>query len=454
MTSRPPLLTRTLNALGLHRPELRAWAMYDWGISAYETTIVTAIFPIYFVQVAASGLEGSQASAYMGFANSITIAIVAIVSPILGALADYAAIKKKLLAGFLVGGVLAVGAMFLIDSGQYLLGVVLFVLAGIGAQGSRVFYEALLPHIADTDDLDRVSTAGYAMGYMGGGILLAMNLAWILRPDLLGLPAGDDLPEAAATLPTRLAFLSVAVWWVLFSIPLFRKVREPSRALEADERPGMSPWIVAASRLRETFRELRSYKQASLMLLAFIVYNDGISTMQRMATTYGAEIGLEDTAMIGALLVIQFVGIPATFGFGALASLVGAKRSVFAGLAVFVGVSILGYFMQTATHFYALAVLVGLVQGGVQGISRSLFASMIPKHKSGEFFGFYSVFSRFAAILGPFLFGVIALSTGNSRNAIAFLIAFFVLGAFLLSFVDVDEGRREAARAEAALTTL
>jgi UMF1 family MFS transporter len=201
-------------------------------------------------------------------------------------------------------------------------------------------------------------------------------------------------------------------------------------------------------------RELRAYRQASLLLLAFIVYNDGISTMQRMATTYGAEIGIVDTAMIGALLVTQFIGIPATFAFGALAATVGAKRSIFVGLAVFVGVSILGYFMTTATHFYVLAVLVGLVQGGVQGISRSLFASMIPKHKSGEFFGFYSIFSRFAAILGPFLFGVVALGTGNSRNAIGFLIVFFVVGAFLLGLVDVDEGRREAARAEAALETL
>ena len=443
---------RTLDTLGLHRPELRAWAMYDWGISAYETTIITAIFPIYFVAVAADGLEGSTVSAYMGFANSITIAIVAVVSPILGAMADYAAIKKKLLAGFLFGGVLATGAMFLIQTGQYLLGVLLFVLAGIGAQGSRVFYEALLPHIAEEDEIDRVSAAGYAMGYVGGGLLLALNLAWILRPDLFGLPSGEELTAAEATLPTRLAFLSVAVWWVLFSIPLFRRVPEPERALEADETPDMNVWKVAITRLVETFRELRSYKQASLMLLAFVVYNDGISTMQRMATTYGAEIGLEATAMIGAILLIQFVGIPATFAFGALAGTIGAKRSVFAGLAVFVGVSVLGYFMRTATHFYALAIFVGLVQGGVQGISRSLFASMIPKHKSGEFFGFYSVFSRFSAILGPALFGIVALSTGNSRNAILFLISFFVIGALLLVFVDVDEGRAEAARAKERLT--
>jgi UMF1 family MFS transporter len=244
----------------------------------------------------------------------------------------------------------------------------------------------------------------------------------------------------------------VAVWWVLFSIPLFRRVAEPAAALGPDEVPGMSLWKVAFGRLRETVHELRSYKQAFLMLVAFIVYNDGISTMQRMATTYGREIGLDRADMIPAILIVQFVGIPATFAFGLLAGVMGAKRSIFAGLAVFVGVSVLGYFMTTATHFYVLAILVGLAQGGVQGISRSLFASMIPRHKSGEFFGFYSVFSRFAAVVGPLLFGVIALSTGNSRNAIGFLVAFFVGGGLLLSFVDVEEGRREAARAEAELT--
>jgi UMF1 family MFS transporter len=445
---------RTLDTLGLHRPDIRAWAMYDWGISAYETTIVTAVFPIYFGAVAAANLPDAAGEAYLGFANSLTILLVALLSPILGAAADYAALKKKLMAVFLAGGLLATGAMFLIETGQWLLGCVLFVLAGVGAQGSRVFYEALLPHLADETEIDRVSTAGYAMGYLGGGLLLALNLAWIQRPDLFGLPSGEGVTGTQATLPTRLAFLSVAVWWALFSIPLFRRVPEPARVLEADEQMDLNPLRVGTGRLLETLKELRSYRQAALMLLAFIIYNDGISTMQRMATIYGEGIGIETGALITAILLIQFVGIPATFAYGWLAGVIGAKRSVFLGLTVFIGVSVLGYYMQTATHFFILAVFVGLVQGGVQGISRSLFASMIPKHKSGEFFGFYSVFSRFAAVLGPFLFGVIALSTGNSRNAILFLISFFVVGAFLLLFVDVEEGRRQATEAEKTLVVL
>lgn len=454
MSEPPGRLQRTLQALGLHRRELRAWAMYDWGISAYETTVLVAVFPIYFHQVVAVGLEEATRSAYMGYANSITIALVALLSPVLGAMADYAALKKKLLAVFLTGGVLAISAMFLIESGQWILALVLFVLSGIGAQGSRVFYDALLPHVATEDEMDRVSTAGYAMGYLGGGLLLALNLAWIIRPELFGMTPSDVAEGSDATLPVRLALLSVAVWWVLFSIPLFRRIKEPAAALEPSEVPGMNPVKVAFRRIVGTGRDLASYKQAMLMLLAFVIYNDGISTMQRMATIYGSEIGLERTPMIAAILVVQFVGIPATFAYGLLAGAIGAKRSIFAGLVVYVGISVLGYFMQTATHFFALAFLVGLAQGGVQAVSRSLFATMVPRHKSGEFFGFYSIFSRFAAVTGPAIFGLIAQSTGNSRNAIAFLIAFFVVGGIVLTFVDVDEGRRQAGREDAELTVL
>lgn len=422
--------------------------MYDWAISAYETTIVTAVFPIYFLDVVAADLGETVGGQYMAFANSAMIAIVAIVSPVLGAIADYAAAKKRMLAVFLTGGVLATAALYLVERGDYVLAVVLFVLAGVGAQGSRVFYEALLPHIASEREVDRVSTAGYAMGYVGGGVLLAINLAWITRPEWFGLPPRPD------PLPARLALFSAAVWWLVFSIPLFRRVREPAAALERDEALGMDPVRVGFVRLRETFREVRSYRNAALMLLAFLIYNDGISTMQRMATVYGAQIGIERTDLIAAILIVQFVGIPFTFLFGIFAGWVGAKRSVYVGLVVFMGVSILGYFMRTAAHFYALAFFVGLVQGGTQGISRSLFASMIPRHKSGEFFAFFSVFSRFAAVLGPTIFGLVLGATGESRLAILSLIGFFGIGAIVLASVDVEEGKREAARGEGELIVL
>jgi MFS transporter, UMF1 family len=220
--------------------------------------------------------------------------------------------------------------------------------------------------------------------------------------------------------------------------------------LEPVERRGMSPVRVGFERLLETFRQLKAYRQAFLMLLAFLLYNDGIGTIQRMATTYGTEIGIGQGDLIAAILIVQFVGIPFTFLFGMLATWIGAKRAIFVGLFTFMGISVLGYFMRTATHFYLLAFLVGLVQGGTQALSRSLFASIIPKHKSGEFFGFYSVFSRFAAVGGPLVFGLVLGVTGSSRNAILSVIAFFVAGAILLAFVDVEEGKREAGRADAA----
>jgi UMF1 family MFS transporter len=440
--------SRLLDRLGLHRPELRAWAMYDWAISATQVGIVTAIFPIYYVKVVGAGLPGAKATEYLANSNTVALALVAALSPILGAVADYAAAKKRFLAGFMALGLAAIMAMFFIHAGDVLFASALFVLALIGATGSFVFYESLLPHIASPEEVDRVSTAGYAIGYVGGGVLLALNLAWIQRPAWFGLPSGPGLSEAAATLPVRLAFVSIAAWWGLFAIPLFRRVPEPPRRLETDERRGENPIRVAFVRLRETFRELRGFRQASVFLLAFLIYNDGIQTIIKMATAYGTELGIGQGALIGAILLVQFVGIPFSFLFGMLAGRIGAKPAVFLGLFVYTVISILGYFMRTATHFFVLAILVGMVQGGTQALSRSLFAAMTPPHKSGEFFGFFSVFEKFAGIFGPLLFALAIRSTGSSRVAILSVIAFFAVGAALLTLVDVPEGERAAQEAE------
>jgi MFS transporter, UMF1 family len=415
--------------------------MYDWAASAVQTTIMVAVFPIYFVRVAGADLAPSAATQRLATVNTLALIVIAVLSPVLGAISDYRGIKKRLLAGFMIVGVAAVTGMFFLERGEIDLASSLFVVALIGAAGSFVFYEALLPHIAHPGEFDRVSTAGYAMGYIGGGILLALNLAWIQKPAWFGLPSGPGLTEAQATLPVRLAFVSVAVWWVMFSLPLFRGVPEPAARLEADERPGESPIRVAFIRLVETFRELRGYRQAFLMLLAFLVYNDGIQTIIKMATAYGTEIGIGQSALIGAILLVQFVGIPCSFLFGMLAGRVGAKRAIFLGLVAYTVIAMLGYFMKNATHFYLLAGLVGMVQGGTQALSRSLFASMIPAHKSGEFFGFFSIFEKFAGIFGPLIFAGTIAATGSSRNAILSVIGFFAVGAAILAFVDVKEGQ-------------
>jgi MFS transporter, UMF1 family len=344
--------------------------------------------------------------------------------------------------------VASVAAMFFVYKGDWLLASVLFILANIGANGSYVFYDALLPHIARNDEVDRVSTAGYALGYIGGGALLALNLAWILKPERFGLPLVNDYLSPQGTLPSRLAFLSVAVWWLIFSIPLFRHVAEPP-AFGGGREKGF-PVRAAIHKLVETGRSLRLYRQAFVMLVAFLIYNDGIGTIMRMATRYGDEIGIKQDVLIGSIVLVQFVGIPFAFLFGMLAGRIGAKPSIALGLLGYTAICIFGYFMTSGTHFLVLAVLVGMVQGGTQALSRSLFASLIPREKSGEFFGFFGVAEKFAGIFGPAVFGIINLVTGSSRGSILSVIGFFVAGGFLLAKVDVSEGQRLARAEEAA----
>jgi UMF1 family MFS transporter len=432
-----------LERIGLGRRELRAWAMYDWANSAFQTTIVAAIFPIFFQKVAAAGMPGPVATSRFAWATTWAILIVAIVAPLLGAVADRAPIKKHLLGVFLGIGAGATAAMYWITRGRWVFALVLFVIANVGVAGSIVFYESLLPHIAGERELDRVSTAGYALGYLGGGTLLAINIVMMAHPGWFLLPGR----EAAV----RASLASVALWWVLFSIPLFRSVPEPPRREHdaASSATSTGYGIVAAARqLRDTLRELRRYRQAFVLLLAFLLYNDGIQTIIRMATTYGTEIGIDENAMIGALLLTQFIGVPFGFLFGMLAGRIGAKPAVFIGLMAYAVITVLGYFMRTATHFFALALMVGMVQGGTQALSRSLFASMIPKQKSSEFFAFFGVFERYAGVLGPAFFAWVVAHSGSSRNAILSVLAFFVLGAALLTLVDVNEGRRAARLAE------
>jgi UMF1 family MFS transporter len=424
-----------LARLGLRTPEQRAWAMYDWANSAFQCTIITAVFPIYFAKVAAEGMPDALATARFALATTIALTITAILSPILGAYADYAGVKKRLLAVFLGLGVITTAAMYLIGPGDWKLAAWLFILSNICISASFVFYDSLLPHIAEGDEMDRVSSAGYALGYLGGGLLLAINLAWILKPEAFGL--------RDAGVASRLSFVSVAIWWLLFSIPMFRRVPEPA-VRPNDLPPGIGPVRASFQQLRVTVRELRRFREAFLMLVAFLIYNDGIGTIIRMAGPYGQEIGLPENALIGAFVMVQFVGIPFAFAFGALADRIGAKHAIFLSLVVYVGISIVGYFMDSAWEFWLLSFMVAMVQGGSQALSRSLFASMIPKEKSSEFFGFFGVFEKFAGIFGPALFAITVQMTGSSRHAILSVIGFFVVGAVLLSRVDVAKGQAAA----------
>jgi UMF1 family MFS transporter len=430
-----------LARLGLDRRELRAWAMYDWANSAFQSTVITAVFPPFFSDYAAAGLPAAVATARFAWATTIAVTIVAVIGPILGAVADYHASKKKLLAVSMSVGVVATLLMATIDRGGWVYAAAVFMAANVGIAASFVFYDSLLPHIAAPDEIDRVSTGAYAVGYLGGGVLLIVNLAWILKPALFGLP------DTVAAI--KLSFVSVAVWWAVFSIPLFRHVPEPPATIDVTA-AGRRPSVWAAFRqAAHTFHELRGYREAFLMLVAFLLYNDGIQTMIRMAAIYGAEIGIDRNAQIAAFVMVQFVGVPFAFLFGGLAGRIGAKVAIYLALSVYVGISVLAFFMTSAWQFFVLAFLVGTVQGGSQALSRSLFARMIPKDKSSEYFGFFSVFEKFAGIAGPALFAASVTIFGSSRAALLSVILFFIAGALVLTRVDVAAGEANARAAGA-----
>jgi UMF1 family MFS transporter len=429
-------LAPALERLGLGSRELRAWALYDWANSAFWTTIVVAVFPPFFGEYAAAGLPPLEATKRFAWATTIAVTVVALVGPVLGAIADHRALKKPMLATCVAIGVTATLLMATIGRGQWAYALALFMIANVGVAGSLVFYDSLLPHLAAPDEMDRVSTAGFAIGFIGGGVLLLVNLAWILSPPTFGLP------DTVAAI--KLSLASVGVWWLIFSIPLFRVVPEPPVRLGELTASGVSLLRGALTAAWRTFQELRQNRNAFLLLIAFLLYNDGIQTIIRMSSIYGAEIGIDRNAQIAAFVLVQFVGVPCAFAFGALAGRIGAKRAIFGALAVYTGISILGYYMTATWHFFALAFLVGLVQGGSQALSRSLFARMIPKEKSAECFGFFAVFEKFAGIAGPAVFATSVTLFQSSRAAVLSVILFFVLGAVVLSFVDVAAGEAAA----------
>jgi UMF1 family MFS transporter len=416
---------------------INSWAMYDWANSAFATTIMSAILPIYYRTIAEPFLSGNQITSYWAYTNSIALLLIAIISPILGAMADFRGAKKRFLTIFALGGIVATAFMFFLTTGDWLLASTLFILGNIGFAGANIFYDSLLPHIAKKDDIDQISTRGYAMGYVGGGILLAINLAMIMFS-----------PDNLTVLMTRISLASVAVWWLLFTIPLLRNVPEPPRQVFKSELDA-NPIKAGFSRLRETFKEIRKYGDLLKFLVAFWLYNDGINTIIKMATTYGDEIGIDSTSLIGVLLIVQFVGIPFSFAFGWLAKKIGTKQSIYLSLGVYTLISIGGYFLSNATHFLILGFAVAMVQGGSQALSRSLYGRLVPKSQSAAFFSFFSVSAKFAGIFGPLVFGLVSQLFGNSRLGIISLIVFFATGGLMLTRVDEQEGIRVAQEADA-----
>ncbi|HKJ84233.1 MAG TPA: MFS transporter [Mariprofundaceae bacterium] len=405
--------------------QLYSWAMYDWANSAFATTIMAGFFPIFFKQYWAAGMPASESTFWLGTANGVSGLVIAIGAPVLGAIADRGSAKKRLLIFFTMLGVVMSGGLFFVDKGMWPWAAALYLLAGIGFSGGNIFYDALLPDVSPKERLDRNSALGYALGYLGGGLLFALNVLATLHPEWFGL-----VDKAAAV---RASFASVAVWWAFFSLPLVFWVHERrTEVRHAWGRVVREGW----RQFLDTFHHVRQLRVVWLFLIAYWLYIDGVGTIARMALDYGLALGFDTKVLITALLLTQFIAFPAAVLFGRIGESFGAKRGILIGIAVYIGLCIWSVFMEDANDFYWLAGLAGLVMGGVQSLSRSMYASLIPPSQAGEFFGFFNMMGKFAAVLGPLLLAVVSLETGSNRLAVLSIVILFATGGCVLWFVD------------------
>ena len=412
-----------------------SWAFYDWGNSAYSTTVMAGFFPLFFKEYWADPHNPNQSTFYLGMANSIASIVVASLAPLLGSIADQGSAKKKFLTFFAFLGVIMTGGLWMVSQGNWQMAVLFYVMATIGFASGNVFYDSLLPGLASEERVDVVSSLGFGLGYLGGGLLFLVNVFMYLKPEIFGISDGATA--------IKLSFLSVAVWWAVFTIPLILFVPEPKNYDSVKIKNAIQMgWI----QLIQTFKEIRNMKVVGTFLLAYFFYIDGVDTIIKMAVDYGMSLNFSGESLIIALLIVQFVAFPAALVYGRLGSKVGAKTAIMIGIIAYSFITFLGYFITKAWHFYVLAILIGLFQGGIQALSRSLYTRIIPAEKSAEFFGFYNMLGKFAAIIGPALMGTIALVTGSARLGILSILLLFILGAFFLNKVDIEEGKRLAAK--------
>lgn len=421
-------------------PSLRerwAWAFYDWANSAFITTVVVAFFPIFFRSYWAKDLPSEEVTLHLGTANSLASLAVMLLAPFLGAVADRGGIKKPIMAVFVALGIAATLLLTVIGESQWQLAMFAFILAVVGFLGANIFYDSLLVDVAEEKDFNRVSALGYGLGYLGGGILFLICVLLTLHPEWFNL--GADKVSAV-----RWAFGITAVWWAVFSIPLWLFVHQRSSSIPS-QRPSFGTLIRDGWRdFIDTFRHIRQLKSVGLFLLAYWFYIDGVDTVIVMSVDYGKTLGFPEDSLITALLITQFIAFPAAIVFGFLGNKLGAKKGILIGLAAYVVITIGASQMQTVKGFYALAICVGLIQGGVQALSRSLYASLIPADQSAKFFGFYNMLGKFAAVLGPLLVGWFGILTGSSRLGLLAVLILFIIGGILLWRVPVKTNTNTA----------
>lgn len=435
-----------------HKKAIWGWAIYDWANSAFMTTVASGFFPVFFKLYWNQGVDPNTSTARLGWANSIASLIVALMAPVLGAAADRGSKKKKFLVFFAYLGCLMTAGLFLVHEGNWKLACLLYVFGLLGFSGSNIFYDSLLPTVARHDSVDRVSGLGYGMGYLGGGLLFLINLTMYWWPELFGL--------ASPLEAVRFAFVTVAVWWAGFTLFTLAWVKEE----EAGEKVPLSTTIAEGlSQVMATLRKIKHLRTAFLFLVAYWLYIDGVDTIIRMAVDYGISLGFGHQDLLLALLLTQFVAFPAAILYSRWGQQIGVRRAIMLAIGIYMAVTVWGVFIESRMEFYVLAMVIGSVQGGIQALSRSYFTRLIPRGRAAEFFGFYNMLGKFAAIVGPVMVGLVGITARRalmpaspsaeqlievgqmaSRWSIGSLLLLFVAGGILLYFVDEKRGKKEA----------
>ena len=417
----------------MDKKKVLSWTLYDWANSAFATTVMAGFFPIFFEKYWSNPELVDQSTFYLGVSNSAGSLIVAMMAPFLGAVSDTGSTKKKFLFTFAFLGILSTSLLWFVEQGDWQLAAILYAVGAIGFASSNVFYDSLLPSVAKKHEFDLVSSLGYSLGYLGGGVLFIINILMYQNPQWFGIPD--------ATTAIRLSFVSVAVWWGIFSIPIFLFIPEPKNK---DNVSLLSAISLGWTQLKSTFKEIRKMKIVGLFLLSYWLYMDGVDTIIRMAGKLALSMGFEASDMLSVLIMVQLIGFPAGLLFNWFSSIITPKKAVLVAIFFYTIATSSAYFMNSKLHFYILAGIIGLFQGGIQAISRSLFARLVPKGKEGEFFGFYNMLGKFSAVVGPVLLGTVTLVTGNARMGLFALVILFIGGGLLLIRVDFDEGERIA----------